>query len=367
MRSGRCARLEAARHLHHGLLALVAVVLATGACHRASPTSPTSNQSPRSLYVSGTGNDASAGTIDAPWLTLRHAVGQLRAGDTLNIRGGTYREQLLEVGFGAGGSSWTSPITIAGYPGETVTLRPVTGQGNVVRFQDGAVSYVVLERLVLDGISAGGGEGGAVVYLGPTSHHIRLSNVEITNGDGNGLLGAGNRHEFINLNVHRNGLFPGYTNSNGMYLTTSDSTVDGGDFHDNEAYGIRVFDSDTTRSANNNTIRRARVYGNGFGVALNATSVTSSGGGGIVMGDTGNVVDSSQVYGNYNGISVFGFKPASAIQIRNNTVYGNVTFGIDIQSGARNTEVMNNSVYANGKGDIVDLGAATVLSGNRLR
>lgn len=354
------------RDVHYGLLTLVAAVLATGACGGSSPTSPTPN-SPRVLYVSGAGNDASAGTIDAPWLTLRHAVGRLRAGDTLQIRGGTYREQLLEVGFGASGSSWASAITIAAYPGETVTLRPLTGQGNVVRFQDGSVSYVVLDRLILDGISAGGGEGGSVVYLGQASHHIRLSNVEITNGDGNGLLGSGSRHEFLNLNVHRNGLFPGYTNSNGMYLTTSDSTIDGGVFHDNEAFGIRVFDSDGSRSASNNTIRRARVHGNGFGVALNGTSATSSGGGGIVMGDANNVVDGSQVHGNYNGISVFGFKPASAIQIRNNTVHDNVAFGIDIQSGARNTEVANNTVYGNRMGDIVDFGAATVLSGNRLR
>src|SRR5262245_41041599 len=36
------------------------------------------------------GDDAAAGTEQAPWSTLRHAVRQLNPGDTLYLRGGTY-------------------------------------------------------------------------------------------------------------------------------------------------------------------------------------------------------------------------------------------------------------------------------------
>ena len=72
-----------------------ALPLALAACARSSPTSPTSQSpsSPRTSYVSTSGSDRNDGTIGAPWLTLRYAVAQLHAGDTLYMRGGTYSRQ----------------------------------------------------------------------------------------------------------------------------------------------------------------------------------------------------------------------------------------------------------------------------------
>lgn len=42
-------------------------------------------------YVAPTGSDSAAGTMAAPWATLQKGVNTAVAGDTVWIRGGTYR------------------------------------------------------------------------------------------------------------------------------------------------------------------------------------------------------------------------------------------------------------------------------------
>jgi parallel beta-helix repeat protein len=292
---------------------------------------------------------------------VTHGLAQLRAGGTLYLRGGTYVEPLFEQNFGGSGSSWSNYVTVAAYPGETVTVQVVPGGDNAVRFQDSSVSYVEIDGLIIDG--TGGGDRSTLVYLGPASHHVRFKNVEIRNSQGNGMLAGGSSHEFLNLNVHRNGLWDGYLNSNGMYMTTSNSVIDGGDFYNNQAFGVRFFNSDPAQSANNNTVRNARIYSNGLGVGVDGLSATTSGGGGIVLGDANNLAQDNQVYGNYEGIVVFGFKPSSGAKIEHNTVHDNVGLGIEIQSGAVNADVRNNTVYSNSV-NILNSGAGTTLVGN---
>jgi regulator of RNase E activity RraA len=64
------------------------------------------------------GDDAAAGTEKAPWKTLGHALKQLKPGDTLYLRGGTYYEKvrLSQSGTADG------PIVIASYPGEMAII-----------------------------------------------------------------------------------------------------------------------------------------------------------------------------------------------------------------------------------------------------
>src|SRR6266487_1507660 len=64
-----------------------------------------------SYYVSPSGNDSNPGTINAPWKTLTYAGGQLAAGDTLYVRGGTYNEK---VNFRHSGTA-SQPIKILAY------------------------------------------------------------------------------------------------------------------------------------------------------------------------------------------------------------------------------------------------------------
>lgn len=69
-------------------------------------------------YVATTGSDTAAGSLDAPFATLRKGLTTLRAGDVLYVRGGTYVERLTGV---ISPGTAAAPIEVKAYPGE----RPV--------------------------------------------------------------------------------------------------------------------------------------------------------------------------------------------------------------------------------------------------
>lgn len=74
-------------------------------------------------YVATTGNNGNAGSIGAPWLTIRYGVNTMAASDTLNVRAGTYADDgFLLDGFKSGTTG--SPTIIQNYNGESVTYYP---------------------------------------------------------------------------------------------------------------------------------------------------------------------------------------------------------------------------------------------------
>lgn len=70
-------------------------------------------------YLSTTGNNGNPGTIAEPWLTLAYAATQLRAGDTLYIRGGTYTGEGVFTTFAYDGTE-AERIVIDNYESESV-------------------------------------------------------------------------------------------------------------------------------------------------------------------------------------------------------------------------------------------------------
>jgi hypothetical protein len=64
------------------------------------------------------GADAQNGSEQKPWKTVTHAVKQLKPGDTLYLRGGTYYESVTVAVSGTA----DRPITIRSYPGELAIL-----------------------------------------------------------------------------------------------------------------------------------------------------------------------------------------------------------------------------------------------------
>jgi hypothetical protein len=73
---------------------------------------------PKRFVDAGRGDDSNAGTEQAPWKTLRHALRQLQPGDTLCLRRGTYYEKASLSRSG----TVDAPITICSYPGELAVL-----------------------------------------------------------------------------------------------------------------------------------------------------------------------------------------------------------------------------------------------------
>lgn len=73
------------------------------------------------LYVSTTGHDDWEGTKRRPWRTLSRALPALLAGQTLYVRGGVYREQVLKLDLHEG--SRRRRIVVRAYPGERPVVR----------------------------------------------------------------------------------------------------------------------------------------------------------------------------------------------------------------------------------------------------
>lgn len=78
------------------------------------------------LYVATTGSDSNPGSYSSPFQTIQKAASVATPGQTVVIRGGTYRESVTPAQSGTAGQ----PITYTAYSGETVTIsgaEPITG------------------------------------------------------------------------------------------------------------------------------------------------------------------------------------------------------------------------------------------------
>jgi hypothetical protein len=91
------------------------------------PDKPPLVEGPKFFVDPYRGDDGKEGTETAPWKTVAHALGRLKAGDTLYLRDGVYHERLTVSLQGRAGS----PITIRTFPGE----KPII-DGGLREFRD---------------------------------------------------------------------------------------------------------------------------------------------------------------------------------------------------------------------------------------
>ena len=365
--------------LSHGHFIVVALIVVSSACGGESPTSPggTGSAPPPSgtgsppppggattLYVSPSGDDGAAGTMDAPWRTLRYAVAQLRPGDTLYLQGGTYAGSAQVIDSTRGlvprGTSWSNAITIAGQPGASVIIEPQADL-NGIRLTAGAPSYLIFQDFVIDMVnSTGRGTEPDGIYLSDGAHHNRFQRLEVRNAANFGIAFSKNNgnsgfNEVLNSKVHNSGNGRGDPrNGHGLYISTSDNLIEGNEVYDNAGYGLHLYDDAGDRSVSRNVVRRNTIYNNGGGRGATYGMV-------VAWGD-GNVVTDNTIYGNPGG--VFVYVNSSNAVIEGNTIHSNVPREGILVASATGTVVRNNAVFGNGLG-IIDDGIGTRLSGNR--
>jgi hypothetical protein len=103
-------------------------------------------QSNSSFYVSTIGDDSNPGTQRAPWRTIQHAADTVRAGSTVNVRGGIYEER---VSIKTSGNATDGYITFRSYHGETAVLdaEHFTPDGRSAILTIHNKSYVRIEGL----------------------------------------------------------------------------------------------------------------------------------------------------------------------------------------------------------------------------
>jgi len=366
------ARMRVARSLV--TLVLLPLLVAASACG-GSPAAPGPGAArPTTFYVASSGSDSSAGTIGAPWRTLRYAVSRLSAGDTLYIRGGVYSSASDTIDSQAGavpsGSSWTSPITIAGHPGEAVAIRPPDG-APAIRLTTGAPHYLIFQDLILDmsaqsdNINPAFADSSEAIYVAGGAHHIRFQRLDVGFTMSHAIQwstsGVGPAYssflELLDSRIHHAGTASGDSNHGGfginngygIYTFTDDNLLAGNEFYNNYGYAINLYGS-------RNTIRNNRIHDNGLAGGTNyGINIGSSS---YPLNSVDNVVRDNTIFNNRGGILVY--TNAQNTRIMNNTVYDNQPLeGILIQFASGST-VTNNNVYGNGT-NVVDLGTSSSI------
>lgn len=300
------------------------------------------------FFVASNGDDTrsceTANRSSTPKKTINNGMKCLKAGDTLYIRGGVYREAIIDEAATRipSGTSWSSPVTIAGYPKERVILRPDAGRNDVIRVMGpaGGTHHVVFRNLVLDGANQnvdtvpGGKTGIKMTYGGRdpanSAHHIRVEDCEIMNAASQGILGCGVGSEILRNNVHHNGET---RFDHGIYCNSEGVLIEGNDFHDNSGWGIHVYKSGGVPGPNI-VVRNNLSHDN---------NRVRQGGNGIILGGKNNVAYNNVVWNNQIGIQVM-YGQASDLKVYNNTIYGN---DVGIAVAATNVRLVNNVVFNN--------------------
>ena len=105
------------------------------------------SRSGKTYYVSTSGNDNNNGSLSTPWRTIQKAANTVAAGDTVQVRAGTYNEV---VTMKTSGNATSGYITFQNYPGEAPivdgTGLAVGSSGQTGLFSlEGTFSYIVIQ------------------------------------------------------------------------------------------------------------------------------------------------------------------------------------------------------------------------------
>jgi hypothetical protein len=319
-------------------------------------------------YVATTGNDGyactTAQTVSTPKRTVKSGVACLKPGDKLYIRAGTYTEQIDLITPNKTGTAGNY-ITIAGYPGEKVTLRYPEGsnQYGVIK-ATGSRGWLIFDNLILDGSLTGNRTGWTIGY---GNHDFILRNLEIKNFRWVGLFVYGaNNVQIIKCKIHHQisvdaGRWYGI-----YYHHGANGLIEGNEIYNNPGGGIHAYPG----AISNLIIRGNRIYNNN-------TMSTSTVGGIIVSNSSSNesitgvqiynnVVYKNSIYGGTSG-GIQIINGSNGTKVWNNTVYGNKGWGIVVHYVTvrpTNTVVQNNIAFANTAGQIYNGGTGSILNAN---
>jgi hypothetical protein len=333
-----------------------------------------------------------AQTITTPRLTIGGTSGgwvcATQPGDIVDVRGGTYVENLSDTLQGLINGTIDQRKTLRGHVGETVWIQP-SGGCSVLSFAAAqALQFWTFSRVNFNGRNLTCGASTAYgVNMGFNSRGMTFQDLEIRDVSNNagtastasiGLASGSPNTTLTRVTVsgtHKN--FGDFAGSHCLAVAQGTGslggdnvTVESGSFHDCGNFGISVNSSSTLYSGGGQScgvIRWNRIFNNG----RNTTSTS----GGIALSN--NITD-TRVYGNliYNqlrgdGIDVFGTNPRANL-VYNNTVVGNPgclniggnatsvgsiaknnlcknnTAGLTITSGSTGAIVQNNLLHNSG-------------------
>lgn len=272
------------------------------------------------LHVAPDGSDAKGdGSLARPYATLGKAVDLIRPGQTIALRGGTYRPA-EPVTIDTDGTA-RQPIVLTAYQGE----RPVI---DVSAVPDG--QWAVTQR----------------------ADHWTVRNLEVRGSSSHAWVCSGCAHNvFSGLTMHHNA-------RSGLVLRdagTEDNTVTGSDFHHN-------------RDATGGGSGLAIVFGSGAGNTVRHCRTWENGGDGIDLGGftSPTVLEGNWSYRNSNGFTFGGGRGRAAVAhvARNNAAWDNEGYGFNDEGNPGALALERNSAYRNGIAGFRITDAAGTLTGN---
>src|SRR5215213_248184 len=286
-----------------GVLAAAALVAGTGsraAVSAAAVLYVDANNPACSKSGPGSGSEAK------PYCTISAAAAAAVAGQIVRVASGTYSETIKAPRSGTA----TAPITYEAAPGAVVTVR-----GTTYGFYLATLSYVTV-----DGFSVTQTPNDGIVVK--SSSHITISN---------------NHVSFAGKAVD------GQTARGIRVENSTDSSIVGNTVDHNTTFGIYVLGGSTRNTISNNEIfanaqvfsRAAsgiRLYGSpGNTVSSNVSYDNEDSGIEFVSSSTNNLAVNNLTYG--NGDHGIDDLSSGGLRVIGNTVYDNVTAGINVEGG----------------------------------
>ncbi|MBN1676270.1 MAG: right-handed parallel beta-helix repeat-containing protein [Kiritimatiellae bacterium] len=291
------------------------------------------------------GTDAGRGTIEAPWLTIKHGLEQLKPGDTLWIRGGTYPEPVLNT---IPSGTPAARVTVANHENEVVTITPDPNvQVDYIMWFLGDKSYITVRGLVLDGAKKIRDEVLSIMLTrsGKRPHHLRLENLVIKNGRQRGVQFQGDHCELVNTTIHHNGR---NKHDHGIAMSTACSNlVENCEIFKNAGCGMHVYSR--TGSGIGNVFRGNYVHDNKETGILLATGAENAAYNNVIV-DEKNAVGLQGERTQFNNNTVCGGSRALGVsatlnaEIKNNILIGSVRVesGKDAKAANVNLVLDNN-------------------------
>ncbi len=323
------------------------------------PTGPTVR------YMSPSGDDSRSCETSknpaTPKQNFSSAIPCMQAGDTLQLRGGTYSQRLQPSSYSLhpdGTDYGSGAVTLMSYPGETAIIT------QVVDFSwDSNLHYWIFKDLTFDGTASAQANGTSEAFwFGQGVHHIRLDNITVQRQLG-GWTGiaingqASDRIEIINSRIS------GFEYA--FYMRGTNWLVNNNEIYNNEGYGVHVYDSGST-IVSGNIISNNYIHDNGQSLAHGTLSAGITIGHGTDNRAINNIVTGQGIQGNcLAGIQIG--NQSTNHKIYNNTIVDNGACpGISINAGDPvGTDIQNNLIFNNTGGQIQN-NAVSFTSGKNL-
>ena len=330
-----------------------------------------------SFYVATTGSDSAAGTFAAPWKTISHAAAAssgVKAGDTVYVRGGIYKESVV---FAISGSAAGGPITFQSYPGESAIIdgtgiAALSNPHGLIHID--SRSYLTISGFEIRNyqtsssslIPAGiwiTGTAGNIQILNNSVHDIKTSSE--ANGQAYGISVYGTASTPIDtVTIDGNQVFnlkTGGSESVNVDGNVTNFTITHNTVHDNDNIAIDAIGYEGVSSnaaldfARNGVISDNIIYNisginnAGEGNDYDANGVYVDGGSQILIERNliHNVDIGIEAAAEHKG------KTSSFVTIRNNIIYASNSIGISIggydsnRGGTDHCTIVNNTLYGN--------------------